>query len=69
MAFLIMSAEDPCIGGLIYGMSAFGVAKQIKVSRTEAKQYIDDYFANYSAVAKYMNPCVDVDHGFFDNVG
>ena len=33
--------------GLIYGMSAFGLAKQIDVSRTEAKQYIDGYFENF----------------------
>jgi len=46
--------------GLIYGMSAFGLAKQIEVSRTEAKQYIDAYFANYPAVAKYMETTKEI---------
>jgi len=41
--------------GLIYGMSAFGLAKQIDVSRTEAKQYIDGYFENYPGVLQFMN--------------
>ena len=40
--------------GLIYGMSAFGLAKQIDVSRTEAKQYIDGYFENYPGVLRFM---------------
>ena len=41
--------------GLIYGMSAFGLAKQIDVSRTEAKQYIDGYFENYPGVLRFMD--------------
>lgn len=40
--------------GLIYGMTAFGLAKQIDTSRTEAKKYIDAYFANYPNVFNYM---------------
>lgn len=40
--------------GLIYGMSAFGLAKQIDISRTEAKAYIEAYFENYPGVADYM---------------
>ena len=40
--------------GLIYGMSAFGLAKQIGVDRKQSQAYIDRYFARYPGVLQYM---------------
>jgi len=41
--------------GLIYGMSAFGLARQIGVDRNEAQQYVDLYFQRYPGVKRYMD--------------
>ncbi|MBS7405355.1 MAG: DNA polymerase I, partial [Oxalobacter sp.] len=41
--------------GLIYGMSAFGVASNLGISRNDAKDYIDRYFQRYPGVARYMD--------------
>jgi DNA polymerase-1 len=41
--------------GLMYGMSAFGLAKQLGISRGEAQEYVDLYFDRYPGVKKYMD--------------
>ena len=41
--------------GLIYGMSAFGLARQLDVARKVAQQYIDRYFERYPGVLQYMD--------------
>ena len=41
--------------GLIYGMSAFGLARQLNISRGEAQQYVNLYFERYPGVKRYMD--------------
>ena len=44
--------------GIVYGISEFSLAEDIGVSRWEAKEYIDNYLANYAGVRKYMKDVV-----------
>ena len=56
--------------GLIYGMSAFGLAKQLRIGRNEAQQYIDRYFERYPGVQRYMNETRALAHeqGFVETI-
>ena len=44
--------------GIIYGISAFGLAERMDVSRTEAKELIDGYFLTYPGVKEYMDKSI-----------
>ncbi|HRF85414.1 MAG TPA: DNA polymerase I [Alloprevotella sp.] len=44
--------------GIIYGISAFGLAERMEVSRTEARELIDSYFATYPRIREYMEKSV-----------
>jgi DNA polymerase-1 len=45
--------------GIIYGMSAYGLSKELGVSQREAQQYIDSYFARHTGVKGYMEAIVE----------
>ena len=44
--------------GIVYGISDFGLANNLHISRKEAGEFIDRYFARYGAVRKFMDACV-----------
>ena len=52
--------------GIIYGISDYGLAKNLKITNAEAKNYIERYFSTYSAVKDYMNANVEFakEHGY-----
>lgn len=56
--------------GLIYGQSAFGLSQNIGVSRTEAKQLIDNYFLQYARIKSYMDDQIKFAkaHGYVETI-
>ncbi len=52
--------------GIIYGQSAFGLAENLGISRTEAKEIIDNYFKQYASIKQYMDDSVQFakQHGY-----
>lgn len=56
--------------GIVYGIGAFSLAKDIGVSNKEAKQYIDNYLATYSGVDSYMKKMIDLakDKGYSETL-
>lgn len=56
--------------GIIYGISAFGLAQRMGVSRTEAKELIDNYFKTYSGIKQYMDRSIEEarDRGYIETI-
>ena len=56
--------------GLMYGMSAFGLARQLGIERGEAQSYVDLYFSRYPGVKRYMDDTREQarEHGFVSTV-
>ena len=52
--------------GIIYGISAFGLANNLDISRSEAKDYIDSYFKKFPGIKSYMEAAKDEarEHGY-----
>jgi DNA polymerase-1 len=45
--------------GIIYGISAFGLAQRLNISRTESKEIIDNYFMKYPRIREYMDESIE----------
>jgi DNA polymerase-1 len=56
--------------GIIYGISVFGLAERMNVSRGEAKELIENYFATYSGVKRYMDESIAVarEKGYIETI-
>ena len=56
--------------GIIYGISVFGLAERMNVSRSEAKELIENYFATYGGVKRYMDESIAVarEKGYIETI-
>jgi DNA polymerase-1 len=56
--------------GIIYGISAFGLAKRLDIPQHEAKHYIDSYFIQYPGIREYMEETIKITraHGYVNNL-
>jgi DNA polymerase-1 len=56
--------------GIIYGMSAFGLASRLRISRQDAKEYIERYFAQYPGIRHYMDTTIAFakEHGYVETL-
>ncbi len=56
--------------GIIYGISVFGLAERMNVSRGEAKELIENYFATYGGVKRYMDESIQVarEKGYIETI-
>lgn len=56
--------------GIIYGISAFGLAERMGVERREAKELIDEYFATYPGIKAYMDRCIETarERGYVETI-
>lgn len=56
--------------GIIYGISAFGLARQLGISRADAKDYIEAYFKKFPGIRRYMDETTDFAraHGFVETI-
>jgi DNA polymerase I len=46
--------------GILYGSTAFGLAQNLNISRTEATQIIESYFKEFAAIKRYMDDCINL---------
>lgn len=56
--------------GIIYGISAFGLARQLDIGRKEAQGYIDAYFERFPGIRAYMDKTIDFgrEHGYVETL-